>query len=386
MNNKNFANKIIGYRSTPELIDVYEHETESLKHIRSRRWIVLSGILFFGLFVTLLLLLVYVPWQQSVVGEGRVIAYSPNERPQQIESPLDGRISHWYVSEGEKVTKGAPIAEILDIDPQIMERLQRERDAAQMKLNASEKALVTSQKNLERQKILASRGLSSQRAYELAELEYAKFQADISSVQVELARLDVRISRQSSMQITAPRDGTIMRIYSAQGQVIIKAGDKIATIVPETTDRAVEMFVDGNDLPLLSIGREVRLQFEGWPAIQFVGFPSVAVGTFAGSVGIIDPSETSIGKFRILVFPLQSHENTQPWPSATYLRQGVRTVGWVLLDSVPLGWELWRRMNGFPQAILKKEKGNSYYEEKTKSTFEKKSEDSKADTFSEQKQ
>jgi membrane fusion protein, adhesin transport system len=34
-----------------------------------------------------------------------------------------------------------------------------------------------------------------------------------------------------------------------------------------------------------------------------------------------------------------------------FLRQGVRVKAWVLLDQVSLGYELWRRMNAFPQAI-----------------------------------
>jgi adhesin transport system membrane fusion protein len=128
---------------------------------------------------------------------------------------------------------------------------------------------------------------------------------------------------------------------------MVKAGQQLALIVPQTANRAVELTVSGNDAPLLAVGRRVRLQFEGWPAVQFSGWPSVAVGTFGGTIGVIDPGAGADGTVRIIVFPEQGEE----WPDAHYLRQGVRVVGWVLLDSVKLGWELWRQFNGFPPTL-----------------------------------
>lgn len=103
-------------------------------------------------------------------------------------------------------------------------------------------------------------------------------------------------------------------------------------------------------MPLLHIGDQVRLQFEGWPAIQFVGWPSVAVGTFGGTVKLLDATDDGSGRFRILVAPDASDE---AWPEARYLRQGVRANGWVLLQQVKLGFELWRRFNGFPPTTTK---------------------------------
>jgi hypothetical protein len=52
----------------------------------------------------------------------------------------------------------------------------------------------------------------------------------------------------------------------------------------------------------------------------------------------------------------------EPWPSGAFLRQGVRVNGWVFLDRVKLGYELWRRFNGFPPVVgteepASKEKG-----------------------------
>lgn len=299
--------------------------------------------------VCMLIVMSIAPWVQNVKGAGRVIAYAPDERQQSLTAPVDGIIKQWFVLEGTRVKKGERIVDVADIDPDILSRLEREREAAQLKLDASQNAVDTSKKNLDRQKILVTSGLSSQRAAELAELEYAKYLSEMSSASAELARLETRIARQASQSIDAPRDGIIQRVMAPQGGVMVKAGQMLAVIVPETANRAVELYMDGNDAPLLTVGRKVRLQFEGWPAVQFAGWPSVAVGTFAGVIKVIDPGASADGKVRIIVFPEEGEE----WPDARYLRQGVRVIGWVLLDSVSLGWELWRQFNGFPPSFKK---------------------------------
>jgi pyruvate/2-oxoglutarate dehydrogenase complex dihydrolipoamide acyltransferase (E2) component len=194
---------------------------------------------------------------------------------------------------------------------------------------------------------LFKQGLSSQRSAELAELEYAKYLSDVSSASAELARIETRIARQASQSVTASRDGIVQRIFAPQGGVMVKAGQDLALIVPDTASRSVELKISGNDAPLLSVGRQVRLQFEGWPAVQFAGWPSVAIGTFGGEIAVIDPGADAEGNVRIIVFPDKDSE----WPDARYLRQGVRVVGWVLLDTVRLGWELWRQFNGFPPTL-----------------------------------
>ena len=117
------------------------------------------------------------------------------------------------------------------------------------------------------------------------------------------------------------------------------------------TKPAVQVWVAGNDQTFIQAGRHVRLQFEGWPAVQFSGWPSVAVGTFGGEVASVDATDNGMGRFRVLIIP---DETDFAWPEHPYLRQGVRTYGWVLLDQVPLGYEVWRRMNGFPPALEEK--------------------------------
>ncbi|MBC7926266.1 MAG: HlyD family efflux transporter periplasmic adaptor subunit [Bryobacteraceae bacterium] len=169
--------------------------------------------------------------------------------------------------------------------------------------------------------------------------------SDIASARQALQPIEVRLNRQAMQAVLAPADGTIFRLVVQPGSAVIKAGDEIASFVPENTSPVVELLVNGNDMPLLRKGRAVRLQFEGWPAVQFIGWPSVAVGTFGARVLLVDSTDDGKGKFRVLAGP---DPNDEPWPTTTYLRQGVRSKGWILLDTVPLGFELWRQFNGFP--------------------------------------
>lgn len=267
-------------------------------------------------------------------------------------------------------------------------------------LRASEERLTVARLNIERQKSLRDRGLASQRMVELAQQEFATAEAEvrraaaalnaartekqaleddlrkvtadadaaieseraalnlaraeIANIRAELQRVDSRLARQQTLRVYAPRNGTILRLLAQPNSELLKGGEPVALFVPDAGQPTVELWLDGMDMPLVQVGDKVRLQFNGWPAIQFVGWPAVAVGTFGGVVRLVDAAETNGGKFRILVTP---DPEDDPWPSPRYLRQGVQAKGWVLLRQVTLGWELWRRFNGFPPVIAEDEPG-----------------------------
>ncbi len=271
---------------------------------------------------------------------------------------------------------------------------QRQK-AAEQSVLASNAAAKTSQLNLARHSQLQSKGLSSNRTLELTQLEAAqrnaevirsqatlqsaisevaalaadfgklsadttasieKTRADLNKamedqnyVQADLLKLQTRLARQQNLTVTAPRDGTILRLLANPNAELMKAGQAIAIIIPHTVERAVELWVDGNDLPLIITGSPVRLQFEGYPSIQFGGWPEFSMGSFAGKVALIDSTDDGKGHFRILVTP---DADDIAWPEERFLRQGVRTNGWVLLGQVTLGYELWRIFNNFPPLIL----------------------------------
>lgn len=196
----------------------------------------------------------------------------------------------------------------------------------------------------DKQKILADAGSS----LEKSRSELAKSREELLYAETDRLKLETRQARQKSQQIIAPRDGTILRLIANPGAEVVKPGDALAILIPSTRQRAVELWIDGNDAPLITQGKKVRLQFEGYPAIQFSGWPETAVGTFGGYVSLMDSTDNGKGDFRILILPDQKDE---AWPDERFLRQGVRVNGWILLNNVRLGYEIWRNFNGFPPLI-----------------------------------
>ncbi len=143
--------------------------------------------------------------------------------------------------------------------------------------------------------------------------------------------------------VTAPQDGYITRAIRTGIGETVKEGEQILTIMPADYDLAIEMYVRPIDLPLLAKDREVRIQFDGWPAIVFSGWPNASQGTYGGKIFAIDQFISKKGMYRVLVVP---DENQEPWPSA--IRIGSATECLALLDDVPIWYELWRQFNGFP--------------------------------------
>ncbi|MCS6838255.1 MAG: efflux RND transporter periplasmic adaptor subunit [Bdellovibrionaceae bacterium] len=304
------------------------------------RLLKITIILFFIFGVAIL----FIPWQQTAVGKGRVIAFLPTERVQAITTHIAGRIQKWHVTEGSFVEEGDLLAEIIDNDPEILNRLRSEEQAALKRLQVLETQVVANENNLKRQKSLFQEGIVSQRQVELAEIELAQSISQKAAAQVELNRIQVRLSQQNMQRLTSPISGTIQKIIYGENTQFLKAGEIIAYIAPETKNRVVELWVSGRDLPFIKLGQTVRIQFDGWPIFQISGLPELSVGTFKGFVQLIDPSDDGKGYFRVIV----ARQESDIWPSPRLLRQGVKAQGWIAMNRVPLWFEIWRTVLSLP--------------------------------------
>ncbi|HLL84934.1 MAG TPA: HlyD family efflux transporter periplasmic adaptor subunit, partial [Longimicrobium sp.] len=280
------------------LVPLQDPRISSFKSIRKLRSARRAAKVIVALFFVFTGVLAFVPWQQTAYGEGQVLAFSPTERQQRIDAPVDGWLEEWFVQEGSTVAEGDPIVRLSDNDPQLLSRLEAEKQAVNSRVRAAEQAREVAQRNVRRQWDLFSQGLSSRKQYEDAQLKEADVLKELTAARAEVARLETRLARQGRQIVRAPRAGVILRRAAGAVSVYVKTGDPLAVIVPDTRERAVEIWLDGNDLPLVDKQRHARLQFEGWPAIQFSGWPSLAVGTFGGDVAIIDAAASGKqGKF-----------------------------------------------------------------------------------------
>lgn len=173
--------------------------------------------------------------------------------------------------------------------------------------------------------------------------ELYESRGEVAKLQNEYANLQIR---NNQYQILAPQSGMVVKAIKAGIGETVKEGDAVCTIMPDVSDVAVEMYVKAMDVPLISKGRKVRVQFDGWPALQFSGWPSVSVGTFGGKVAVIDYINSKPGEFRLLIIPDQDDEK---WPQQIRVGGGIK--GWVMLDNVPVWYEMWRQLNGFPPSL-----------------------------------
>lgn len=154
--------------------------------------------------------------------------------------------------------------------------------------------------------------------------------------------------------IKAPQSGYINRALQSGLGEIIKEGTQIVSIMPSKYDIAVETFVSPNDLPLIHKGEKVRIWFDGWPTIVFSGWPNLSYGTFGGKIVAVENFISTNGKFRVLIAPDKEEE---AWPKQISMGSGAQTLA--LLDNVPIWFELWRTLNGFPPNYYQPKEGNT---------------------------
>ncbi len=322
------------------------HHFTALKSVKTPRIFRTVFTIVLIALVIAILFLIFVPWVQTTGGRGVVTTLNPNERQQEINALVSGRIEEWYVNDGDRVEMGQPIARIADIDPQLIDRLQAERAQIEIQLQTARNALATAQIDERRMSELYSEGLAPRRDFEQAQIRVEEMRGRVAEAQANLTRADTNLARQSEQVVVAPRDGFIQSINAGDAATLVSAGEVLATFVPENQQRVIEVFVDGRDVALVQPGERARIEFEGWPAVQFSGWPSVAIGTFPGVVKTVDQVAQPDGRFRVLI--AQDPNGDQSWPDDRYARFGTVVRAWILLESVPVGYEIWRQLNNFP--------------------------------------
>ena len=406
------------------------------------------GYWLLGIFQFFLIVL-FLPWTQNISSSGNVSTLYQDQRAQQINTVIPGRIVKWYIKEGDVIKKGDTIVQLADtkddyLDPNLVERTKDQLISKQQKLvfysenidaiksqinaikNNREFKINSYENKIEQYKrklisdssevvsaevdykiaseqLIRGKQMYNQGVISLVELErrsaqnnkalailtekQQKFQntkleinitkIDINAIRQEAddkifkSRSDIAtyrgefagttgevaknknvlanyISRGNQKWLIAPQDGQIIKAKKSGINEIVKEGEMIVEMVPSKIDYAIELFIEPMDLILINSGQKVRMIFDGFPAIVFSGWPNNSYGTFGGRVSMVENNRNENGKFRILVIP---DNQEKPWPKELKLGTGVR--GFALLKTVPIWYELWRQINGFPPNYYK---------------------------------
>lgn len=149
--------------------------------------------------------------------------------------------------------------------------------------------------------------------------------------------------RNGMYYITAPQDGYVNRALQSGIGETIKEGTAVVSIMPYKYDIAVETYIEPMDFPLINKGEKVRVWFDGWPTIVFSGWPDMSYGTFGGIIVAKENFISENGKYRVLIAPDPKDEK---WPSQLSIGAGTQSLA--LLNDVPIWFEIWRTLNGFP--------------------------------------
>ena len=329
--------------------------------------VVVSWLIVLG--VALAVAILFVPWQQTAQGGGQVTTLSADDRAREVSSLISGRVDEFFVQDGDFVHKGDPIVRVVDVDPELLVRLAGEKAQVEAQIAAIQQARATAAIDVARTSQLYAEGLAARRDYEQTQIKVADADAKLAEARAKLKQIEVKLAQQSAQVVPAPRDGRVQNLNAAAGGALISSGTVLATIAPERIERAVELYIDGRDIPLVQAGRPVRLEFEGFPAFQLSGWQTFAVGIYDGRVRAVDPAPRSDGLFRVLVEPAPGKT---AWPSARYVRQGGKVLGWVQGDRVSVGYELWRQLNDFPLSFGQEEEAAKQAGKAEKSSIEKK--------------
>lgn len=424
------------------------------KKSRVKRWFF---VILIGGIITL-----FLPWTQNIKVKGNVTSLYQEQRPQQLNSPIPGRIIKWNVKNGDYVKKGDTLLQLSEIkddylDPLLVQRTQEQvnakkgvRDyyeakvgtaknqlqalnsARDLKLNqlkikisqlnnkltgeeaelqAAINELRLSEDQFSRQKKMYDEGLVSLTQFQqrsisyqnavakktasenkvaqtrqeilntgieqnsvvqdytekLSKIEGERFQSmgQIEGSDGDIAKLENQVANYKARQglyfIIASQDGQIVQLNKAGIGEILKDGENIGTVVPTTVDYAVEVYIKPVDLPLIKEGQRVMCVFDGFPAIVFSGWPNSSYGTFAGKVVAVESNISLNGLFKALVI---EDKNEKKWPPKIKMGTGVQGIS--ILNDVPIWYELWRNINGFPPDYYEVKNDKANKDEKSK--------------------
>lgn len=424
------------------------------KKSRVKRWFL---FIFIAGIITL-----FLPWTQNIKVKGNVTSLYQEQRPQQLHSPIPGKIIKWYVKNGDYVKKGDTLLQLSEIkddylDPLLVQRTQEQvnakkgvrnfyeakvgtvktqlealHSARNLKLNqlkikigqlnnkltgeeaeltAATNELKLSEDQFARQKKMYEEGLVSLTQFQqrsisyqnavakktasenkvaqtrqeiintgieqnsviqdytekLSKIEGDRFQnmGQIEGSDGEIAKLENQVANYKARQglyfIIASQDGQIVQLNKTGIGEVLKDGENIGTIVPTAVDYAVEIYIKPVDLPLVKEGQRVMCIFDGFPAIVFSGWPNSSYGTFAGKVVAVESNISTNGLFKALVI---EDKNEKKWPPKIKMGGGVQGIA--ILNDVPIWYELWRNINGFPPDYYEVKNDQTVKYEKTK--------------------
>lgn len=108
----------------------------------------------FFILLLLLTLTLFLPWTQNIRAKGTVTALKQEQRPQQINTIIGGRIEKWYIKEGDYVQKGDTLVQLSEVkadylDPALLQRTAEQITAKQSSVASYESKIGATSAQIE---------------------------------------------------------------------------------------------------------------------------------------------------------------------------------------------------------------------------------------------
>ena len=150
-------------------------------------WVGKSMVNKLRLLLIAVLLCLFLSWRQNIQASGKVITLLPDQRPQEVQTNIAGRVSVWKIKEGDFVKQGDTVVVLTEIkteylDPKLL-------DQTELQITAKEKSVLSYTSKIEAindqiNQIESNRDLSQSKALNKIEQEQFKLkelQADLTA-------------------------------------------------------------------------------------------------------------------------------------------------------------------------------------------------------------
>lgn len=203
----------------------------------------------FSVIMIIAIVFLFLPWTQNIRARGTITTLRQEQRPQQVNSIIGGRVDRWYVKEGDHVNKGDTIVMLSEIkadylDPKLIQRTGEQIQAKQStigyyqnKIGATESQIGALQNSLKAKllqlnnKILQADVkiksdsmdlIAANNDARIASLQYNRQRALYDSGLVSLTQLE---QRNQSYQTT------LAKKISAENKLIASKQDRNITLI-----------------------------------------------------------------------------------------------------------------------------------------------------------
>ncbi len=224
-------------------INSYSHIYHYNKNSKVKLWFYFCVLIF--------IIFLFLPWTQNIRAKGSVTTLFQDQRPQQVNTIIGGRVMKWYIKEGDYVKAGDTLVQLTEVkvdylDPDLVQRTQEQLAGKQLSVEYYKKKVDVTQQQIG----AINTGLELKLNQLVNKLNQLKLKVQADSAEAAAANNDFIIgikqfNRQKAMYDSGLVSLTQLEIRNQQYQNAmaknISAENKLANSKQDLTITKIEM-------------------------------------------------------------------------------------------------------------------------------------------------